>query len=315
MNLKQIELFIAICESGSVTKAAEQLSVTQSTASQHLASLEDELGGKLFERTGRRLKSTPLAETVLIHALSVRESLRTLRESAEAALGKRHRTLSIVAGTIPGNYIIPPLIPLLRREFPRLQVDLRSISSALGVEFVAEGVVDLGVSGVRPADRRVATEEVGNDRIVLVVPPDHPFGEVIEPSLLTEEEFVERRKGSGTRDVVESALKRVGIGPGDLRVAAVVESSEAVKQLVMAGVGIGFISRSAVRDELERSRLREVRVEGLSIERAFYLVSRRGGILSPPAQLLCTLLRSLPSANHPTGGDGTDRNEWGESIT
>jgi DNA-binding transcriptional LysR family regulator len=155
---------------------------------------------------------------------------------------------------------------------------------------LAAGLVEVAVLGSPVADRRIEGEAIGHDRIVLVAPAAHRW-QRISLAELAGEPLVLREAGSGTGAVVGDAMRAGGIAPADLAIALVAGSSEAVKQAVLAGCGVAFVSELAVRSELATGILREIPVVGLAIERTFTLAWRRGRTLSPAAVVFCDLLR------------------------
>ena len=292
MNIKQLEVFVAIVETGSFSKGAERTCLTQSTASQHIAALEADCGVRLLDRTGKGAVVTEAGKVMLAH---VRRVLAALQGTVQA-MGEFRRgeavTLALAASTIPGTYLVPAAIARLRQSFPTVRVTVAMGDSAAVLGQLAAGLVELAVFGNPVADRRIDGEAIGHDRIILAVPAAHRWQRIM-PAELAEEPLIGREAGSGTGAVVQAALRRAGVDPATLETVVELGSSEAIRQAVLAGCGVAFISEVAVRSELAAGLVREVPVEGVAIERAFTLAQRRGSSLSPVASAFCQLLREL----------------------
>ena len=292
MNIKQLEVFVAIAETGSFSKGAEQSLLTQSTASQHMAALENDCGVRLLDRTGRGALPTEAGKVLLGHARAVLAALRGTEQAMRQFSRAEGVAFALAASTIPGTYLVPLAVAGLRRILPTVAVTVSVGDSATVLEQVVEGAVELGVLGSTVTDRRIDGEAIGHDRIILVAPASHRW-QSIKPEELAGEPLVMREPGSGTGAVVHDALSDHGIRPADLAIGVVVDSSEAVKQAVLAGCGVAFLSEVAVRWELAAGTLREIPVHGLIIDRSFTLARRRGRALSPAAEAFCRVIRQV----------------------
>ncbi len=292
MNVKQLEVFVAITETGSFSKGAERASLTQSTASQHIAALESLCGVRILERTGRGAVPTEAGKLLLDHARRVLIALQGTEQAMRQFCRAEEVTLSLAASTIPGTYLLPAAVALLRQEHPTVTVTVAMGDSATALEQLATGLVEVALLGSPVRDKRLDWEAIGHDRIILVAPTAHRWYEITLADLAGEP-LVMREAGSGTESVVRGALLAAGSDLGALQARVVLGSSEAVKQAVLAGCGVAFLSEVAVRNELAAGTLREIPVAGLVIERAFTLAKRRGSSLSPAAAALCRMIRQV----------------------
>lgn len=297
MNIKQLEIFVTIATTGSFSKAAEMAFITQSTASQHIASLEDICGVRLLDRTGRGAKPTEAGKILLLHAQHV---LRSLKETEQAILQFRQADgveLSVGGSTIPGTYLLPKAIAALRASDPGITVKAEIGDSSEILAKLAEERIELGIIGSTANEKQFTTEALGHDLILLVARKGHPWcgRTTVQPNELLSEPIIMREKGSGTNDVVDAALRLHGIKASDLTVCTTISSSEAIKQTVLAGCGVAFISEMAVRGELKLGELVPINLSGLTITRSFSLVRRRGRTLSPAAAAFSLMLRQVKS--------------------
>jgi DNA-binding transcriptional LysR family regulator len=207
-------------------------------------------------------------------------------------LGQIAGTLTAGASTIPGEYVLPPLIGAFREKFPRVSIALQ-ISDTRGiVEAVLEGRVELGMVGARPDQRALQAVELMPDELVVVVPPGHAWvgRKVVTVEDLRTEPLIVREPGSGSRDAVEGALEAAGLRPDGLRVVAEIGSTSAIKQAVKAGVGVSIMSRRAVEDESRSGLLGYVKIKDLPVTRHFYVVTHASRSRSPLCQAFLDFL-------------------------
>ncbi|HXE94845.1 MAG TPA: selenium metabolism-associated LysR family transcriptional regulator [Dongiaceae bacterium] len=297
MNIKQLEIFVTIATTGSFSKGAEAACITQSTASQHIAALEDICGVRLLDRTGRGAMPTEAGKILFLHAKQV---IKALKETEQAILQFRQAEgveLCVGGSTIPGTYFLPKAIAALRTSDPGIHVTVEIGDSSEILARLGEESIEVGIVGTIADDKRFISEALGHDEILLVARKGHPFcrREAVQLEELLSEPVVMREKGSGTSDAVNSVLRQQGIMADDLLACTTLPGSEAVKQAVLAECGVAFISEMAVRGELERGELVSINLAGISITRSFFLVQRKGRTLSPAAATFAGMLRQLQS--------------------
>ncbi|HIJ88814.1 MAG TPA: LysR family transcriptional regulator [Desulfuromonadales bacterium] len=293
MNIKQLEIFVTIATSGSFSKGAEAACITQSTASQHIATLEDLCGVRLLDRTGRGAVPTDAGKVMLAHAQQV---LKSLKKTEQAMLQFRQADgveLCVGGSSIPGTYLLPKAIAALRVSDPGITVKAEIGDSKEILEKLLEEQIEIGIVGSTADDKLFTSEALGHDVILMVARKGHGWCNRAEVPLeeLLSEPVIMREKGSGTNDVVDAALRQYGIKTGDLKVCTTISSSEAIRQAVLAGCGVAFISEMAVREELKSGELVAINLAGLAITRSFYLVSRKGRTLSPAAAAFSLTVR------------------------
>ncbi|WP_246325275.1 selenium metabolism-associated LysR family transcriptional regulator [Dissulfurirhabdus thermomarina] len=284
--MRQVQVFLAVWRLRSFSRAAEAVHLTQPTVSGHIAALEDHLGARLFDRSGREVTPTKAGALFYPYARQIwRLQGQAEREMALFA-GQEKGTLEIGGSNIPGQYILPGLIGAFRRTRPKVGIsltvgDTRSITAA-----VAEGDLELGVVGARLNRSELHYESFLEDRLVLVVPPDHPLADAprVTPDDLARFPVVTRERGSGTRIAAERALEQAGDVIRRLEVVAELGSTEAVRQAVKAGLGCAVVSRRAVEDDVRNGLLAIREIDGVDLRRRFFLVRHRKRTLSPVAE-------------------------------
>ena len=299
MNLKQLEVFVKVAESGSFSKGAEATFITQSTVSQHISALEGEFGMKLLDRTGKGALPTEGGKILLERARKLIDYAKEIPVAMARFKGVEEAELNIAGSSIPGEYMIPAALPLLISRFPGVTIVLRQGDSRDVLGKLISEEVELGVVGGRFEEESLEFLPLADDELVLIAPAGHRWSgkKGIGKGDLLGEQVVLRETGSGTGKAAAQALREAGIDPARLKVAAHLGSNEAVKRAVMAGIGVSFVSAVSVQHELEQKSLVQVPVDGVSIKRQFFLVSRRGRELSPAALAFRNIMTEMYKGN------------------
>ena len=301
MNLKQLEVFVAVAETKSFSRGAETACITQSTVSQTIFALEEEFGVKLFDRTGKGALLTEGGKVLLERARRLLHHAREIPAAMERFKGVEEAKLRIVGSSIPGEYLIPAALPLLLQRYPRLSVMLTQGDSRQVHEWLMAELAECGVAGGHCRGEGLEFTPLCHDEIVLVVPAGHRWASAgpIRIEELVKEPFVVREPGSGTGQNTVAALRSAGIAEEALRQAAILGSNHAVTRAVIAGVGVSFVSAVSVEHEVAQGTLLRVPIEGIAIARQFFLVQRKGRELSPAARAFSEVMRDM------YGGAGT----------
>ena len=294
MDIRQLEVLAHVLETRSFSRAAEALRLTQSTVSEHIRLLEEEIGTRLFDRLGRETVPTRAGELLYGYARRILDLRTEARQALEQFLGRVSGVLKVGASTIPGEYVLPPLIGRYREKYPQVTIALQIGDSHGIAEAVLAGQVELGVVGAKPDHRGLDAIELMPDELVVVVPPGHPWVGRRQVTLddLKPEPLIVREAGSGSREALETALNEVGPGLAGMRVIAELGSTSAVKQAVKAGVGISLISKRAVEEECQHGLLGCVKVKDLRVTRHFYIVTHAVRSRSPLCQTFLDFLRA-----------------------
>jgi DNA-binding transcriptional LysR family regulator len=275
----RLAVFRAVARHSSFRKAAEELYLTQPAVSLQIKALEEDMGVQLFDRTGVQVALTAAGKVLLSHAEEAQELLRQAEHEIAALSGELAGQLALGASTTIAQYVLPRMLGEFMRENPRVQLSLISGNTERIVEAVAAHKIALGFSEGPSRSKDVKEEPFLADELVLIVPAAHEWaeGERISTKELLEARLLMRELGSGTRHVVEMALAAQGVKPASLTVAMELDSTEAIKSAVEAGLGVGFVSRWAIaKDVRTGSGFRIVEVEGLRIRRDFLMVLPAG---------------------------------------
>ena len=292
MDLRQLEVFAQVVDARSFSRAGAALHLTQSTVSEHVRLLEEEVGTRLFDRLGRETVPTRAGELLYGYARRLLALRTEARQALDQFLGQVSGALTVGASTIPGEYVLPPLIGRFREKYPQVSIALR-ISDSRGIgQAVLEGQVEAGVVGARPEHKSLEATELMSDELVVVVPPGHPWFGRRQVALedLAPEPLIVREPGSGSRQALEDALGEAGSGLAQLRVIAEMGSTGAIKQAVKSGVGLSIVSKRAVEEECQHGLLWGVKLRDLRFTRHFYVITHAGRSRSPLCQAFLDFL-------------------------
>ncbi|TPV95687.1 MAG: LysR family transcriptional regulator [Myxococcales bacterium FL481] len=294
MDLDQLRTLLAVVEHGSFTRAATALGLSQSTVSAHIKLLESDVGAQLLDRDRGRVELTSQGAILVGYARQIltlrQQALSHLHAERSGVVGQ----LAITASTIGAEHLLPPLLAALRHSHRGVAVRLEVGNSRGALASLAQRTCELAVVGRASGDRRFEFRPFGADEIVLVGPlPDRYQLPLDGTANLREVPIVGRGEGSGTRAATEMLLaEHCGLAERPLDIE--VGSTESAKRCVLHGLGVTFISRFAVADELLAGRMQVIPLRGTPVARTFHVAWLRGATLSPAAEAFLKL--ALPSA-------------------
>src|SRR5919201_1988083 len=263
MDTRQLAAFCTVVERKSFSQAAERLGVTQPAVSQQVRALEERLGRKLLDRSGRRVEPTEAGLRLYRGAQRLLALEGQLLEEIAGGDGELTGVLEIGASTGPGGAVVPLLLCEFQRRHPGVTVALSVSDTQTVVDQVAERELELAVVGAARRHRSVVFEPFFRDEVVLACPPGHRFAGTTVSLDDLRGELILMQEGAGVRLVIEDELRKAGTRLRDLGVALVLGLQESVKSAVAAGHGVTFISRSAIEADLAAGTLATARVKGL----------------------------------------------------
>lgn len=295
MQLKQLEIFAQVARLRSFSKAAEALYLTQPTVSAHMSTLEQELGVRLVVRSTRELRLTPPGRVLETYATQILALCRRAEQEVRMAGTDVSGVLSIAASTVPAQYLLPRVLPLLRQQHPRVFFQVRQGDSSQAAQWMAEGGAELGIVGSPVSRPGLVCTPFLTERLAIIT-PDTPeyraLDGVMTPQVLRQAPFLVRESGSGTRKRAEEFLRSIGLDPRALHLAAQLESTESILQGVKNGLGISIVSGYAAEEGVQTGRFLAFDYDSPFLDRQFYLLHRKSGPLSPAAAML---LEALPA--------------------
>jgi DNA-binding transcriptional LysR family regulator len=276
----RLQVFYTVARRLSFTKAAAELFITQPAVTKHIHELEEQYKARLFERNGNRIHLTPAGELLLAHAEKVDLLYRDVAFEINALSERKHGLLQLGASTTVSQYIVAPLLAKFRTKFPDVQLSLVTANTEQIEKALLAKEIEIGIIEGYSKNKEISYEPFLKDELVLVCSSRHPLAN--RDSLKIEElkniSFVLREQGSGTLEVIENALKQVGINPASLQVEIRLGNTESIKSYLLNAPCMSFISVHAVADEVKKGGLKIIDVDGLSIERSFYIITLQGKI-------------------------------------
>ena len=292
MTLRQLESFLALAREGSFTLAAERLHLSQPTLTEHIQELEREIGKALFARRYRQVVLTEAGRVLEPYVSRVMTTLESATQAIAELDGLRHGSVLLGASTTPGIYVLPRIIGRFRATYPGITLSLQIANTRTIEERIRGARLDVAVVGghLLGAGEQCLTAGLV-DELVLIVPPEHAWAKrgVVGIQQVSEEPLLLREEGSATRYLTERALQEAGV---PYQVAMELDHTEAIKQAVMGGLGVSFVSAHAVRRELSAGNLISVRVRGLALRRHFHVIHAPRRPLSASAQAFVRLLEA-----------------------
>jgi DNA-binding transcriptional LysR family regulator len=293
MDLRRLEVFVAVVRARSFTRAAGDLHMSQSAVSQQIAALETELDAQLLDRRRRRVVLTPAGAVLEEWAQRLLADSESARRAVAAAAGRMTGALRIAASLTVATYLLPRPLADLTRAHPEVRIfvqveNTRHVSAAL-----YDGHVDIGLIEGAVESEGLALEVLREDELVVIAPAGHRFAhdEELDFDQLAAEPFITRERGSGTRQVAETALSVAGYAPDQLRTIAELSGIEPIKAAVEAGLGVAIVSALSIRRELAQGTLIARPVRGVTMGRQLAAAFAYGQPVLPAARELVRLLR------------------------
>jgi DNA-binding transcriptional LysR family regulator len=287
-TLRQLDTFLEVARSGSVSRAAEKLHVTQPAVSMQLRQLEESLGLSLIEVSGRTIRLTSTGREVERCAAIALARLKDLDDLAAAHRGlKAGRVdLAVVSTT---KYFMPMLLMRFSKRFPDIEIALHIHNRESMTRLLERNEVDLVIMGRAPEGIDCCSAEFATNPMAVVSAPDHPLSRRrgVSMQVLDGQDFVVREQGSGTRSTMEQVFAAHGVKP---HIVMEMPSNETIKQAVMAGMGLSFLSLRTVRHELASGHIVLLDIEGLPVIRQWYVTHLEARRLSPAAEALRSFL-------------------------
>ena len=280
-TLRQLRIFEAAARHLHFGRAAAEIRVTQPAISIQLKQLENIVGTPLFEQMGRRKHLTRTGVELARHARVVLAQLRQADEALQRLSGPAAGLLDVVS-TTTAEYFVPRLLAAFRRSRPKLAVRLAVKNRDAVIRDLSDNTVDLAVMGRPPDGLDTTAVAFARHPLAIVAAPDHGLAgrRRVRLEELAGEPFLVREYGSGTRDAMEHAFAEHRFQPREM---IEIGPNEAIKQAVMAGMGLGFVSLHTVGVEIATARLAVLSVVGMPVMRHWYAIHRRTKQLSPAA--------------------------------
>jgi DNA-binding transcriptional LysR family regulator len=300
-TLRQLRIFEAVARHLSFSRAAEELHLTQPAVSMQVQALEELAGLPLTEQSGKKVRLTPAGEEVARQARRIALQLREASEALAAMQGVEAGRLMIgVVST--AKYFAPALLAEFRRRHPGVELRLLVNNRGTTVRQLAENEIDLAIMGEPPKEFETEAHAFAEHPLIFIAAPDHPLADKrrIDPQRLIGETLLIREQGSGTRSALERYLTEHELSAENTMELG---SNETIKQAVMAGLGIAFISEHTIGLERSAGCLVKLNVSDTPVKRSWYLVYRSDKRLMPAARAFVDFMaedgaRLIAERNH-----------------
>lgn len=294
LTFRQLSVFEAVARHLSFSRAAQELHLTQPAVSMQIKQLEENVGVALFEQLGKRIYLTEAGHELYHYSRVIAQQLAEVESVLAELKGLKRGKLKIsVAST--ANYFAPQLLATFSQRFPTVTVSLNVTNRQTLLRQLTNNEMDMAIMGQPPDGLDLVAESFMDNPLVVIAPLNHPLArrKSIPLARLGEETFLIREEGSGTRMAMSRFFEAHGV---PLQTGMEMSSTEAIKQAVQAGLGLGVVSLHTVELELSARRLKVLDVEGFPIRRHWYIVHRKDKRLSAAAQAFKNFLLDEASA-------------------
>jgi DNA-binding transcriptional LysR family regulator len=291
MDVYQLQVFSSVFKNRSFSRASEELNLTQPSVSSHIKKLEEELGVKLFDRVGRKTMPTKEAETLYNQAEEIIQKLRYIKESLSKTKEEVKGLIKIGASSTPGSYIIPPLAAEFRKAYPDVFFQVTIDDSRKLAEMIVNGELLLGVVSNSFEHEMIDHLAMIEDELVIATPPGFMRKKEINPMELLDVPFLMWGEGSEMHKSMEKGHTEKGVSLRGLNIVAVLSSTDSVKEAVKSGLGVSILSRFAIKDDLKRRNLVEVKLKGAQMRQNYYVIAHKKRTLPGLYQIFLDFLK------------------------
>ena len=301
LTLRQLQIFDAVVQQQSFTRAADVLHLTQPAVSMQMRQLEEQIGVPLFDHVGKKIHPTDAGRELHRHTTLLGAKMRDLESAMEEFRGVHRGELDLTVAST-ANYFMPKLIAAFCACHARVQVRLQVSNQTHILETLSAANQDLAIMGQPPEDGELVARAFLDNPLMVIASPEHPLAGRRKIPLveLGHQPFITREPGSGTRNAAERHFSRLGV---EFHSVMEMSSNEAIKQAVEVGLGLGILSLHTLELELAIRRLVTLDVESFPIVRQWFVVHRKGKRLSAVAQSFLAFItqqaRLLASPKHP----------------
>ncbi len=290
MELRLLETFLKIAKLKSFTRAADELCITQPTVSKQIVDLEHFFEVRLIDRTKRTVTLTKAGEILYQYALEMISLKKDTIEAIASFRGLKKGKMTLGASTIPGIYIMPRILSEFKKRYAGINFELMIADTRDIIDKMENGSLDFGIVGARSETSKLEFRKFIDDTVIFIAPPDFPGSITLQQ--LRETPLIARERGSGTRNTIEKSLAKIrDIDKGRLNIVAELSDNEAIKQAVMSGMGIAYISELAVERLVRDEVIKKVAIDGLpQIKRSFFTITRKGKTILPQVKVLMEII-------------------------
>ena len=294
MNLNQLRIFYFAVKYGSFSAAAEALYITQPAVTKQIQQLQATYGVKILNRFGKKMVPTDAGEVLYEFADKIFQFESQAEESLRDFQQRKSGRLRIHASESFGAYYLPFIINLFRKKYPKIHISVNIFPNREIIENTVKLENDMGFISYPIEHKKLMVREILEDRLVLIVPPSHPFAKkkLLEPRKLEAQSIVMHEKGSASREIVDGFIKRHNVS---VSVPLELSNNEAIKRAVEEGIGLSLISEHVVSEEVKRKKLKSIPLVDPTLIRKFYLIYHKEKYLSQPFQMFISMVNQWSS--------------------
>lgn len=274
MDIRQLEIFTSVIDSGGFLSAAEKLHLSQSTVSAHIAALEQELGTELIRRTTRTFEPTVEGRQLYAYAADI---LALQRKALRELSGGKKKLIRIGSSSVPAQCLVPPLLAAFEQKQPEIQYEITRADSVEIIDRVASGALDIGFVGTK-SDSPCVFLPIASDRLVLAAPNTEHYQCLLREGVsiadILKHPFLMREDKSGTMREARRFFEQAGISISDINISARIDDAETLRLCIAEGLGISIVSCRAVEELVQQDRILILPLEDVKLYRELYIVYR-----------------------------------------
>lgn len=285
MEFNQLESFISVVKHNSFSSAAKELYITQPTVSNNIQNLEKELNATLLNRNSKLITLTDAGKIFYKYAVE----MINIRDNARFEISEHSKNIEgeieITASSIPEQYMLPYIIKDFLNMYPKVSFSMNQRNSKSIIDEIIEGKLNFGIVGAKYHSEMLEYFDFYEDELMLCVPNNEKYSysnyDEVDIDMLYSEKLIFRKKGSGTRKLIEQSLSSKDISIDDLNIVSYIDSNEMIKKMIELGLGVSFISNIAVKNEVNLGLIKTLKIKDLNMKRNFYFVYSKNRVLSP----------------------------------
>ncbi|MDD2426564.1 MAG: selenium metabolism-associated LysR family transcriptional regulator [Eubacteriales bacterium] len=294
LNLRDLKSFVTVIDSGSFSKAAKKLALSQPTVSAHINSLEEKLALQLVVRSTKSSTTTEAGSLLYDHAKRILDLLDEAETDLRAYSAKNDNTLRIAVSTIPALYFLPESLPQLQKVFPDLSYDIIETDSTGAAAAVYEHRADLAIVGTKLEYEGLLFTKIAEESLLLIAPPLEPYLSSVSKVNrhdLQSWPFIRREEGSGTWLESYNFFNSYNINPEALNTVAMVNGTSMALQSVKSGLGYTLLSEQAAKPYIERGDVIDLESNSSDLKRYFWLVTPDNRPSTPALRFFTALVK------------------------
>ncbi|MGL5718512.1 MAG: selenium metabolism-associated LysR family transcriptional regulator [Paraclostridium sp.] len=284
MDLKQLEVFVAVAKYQSFSKAAKELFLTQPTVSAHIQNLEKELNTVLVNRNNKVITLTKPGQILYEHAIYILNNCKKAIYDIREYEGKIEGIIDIACSSIPETYILPDFLKSFSNDFKNVKFNISHYDSNYAISEILNDRSSFGFVGSKSTNKQVEYIDLIDDELVLITPYDmeiENYDGFIDFKDLLDLKFIMRKEGSGTQSLIVNKFKDYDLNINQLNTIAYVESNEAIKEMVKLGLGVSFVSYTSAIDFITLNKVKFYRVNNVKFDRKFYFIYSKKKTFTP----------------------------------